>query len=199
MRIVAVILFEFFLVFPGGFGQKLLKVPDPYQSEHFSCQDKPDGRLHNHARETFGYSGFRVAADLNFDGFEDVILSTSDRNGGTGCGNASCDAMIFLKQSDGKYLRMGFGLHPGAVALKKVKQGVGQLVTYEHSSADEGLLNFFKVTADSVTVIRRETLHVNTSDQDKALYKSWFSGDRSLDAEYAHCQDGQLQWNGSYQ
>ena len=199
MDIIAVILFNFFLVFPGDFDQKLLKVTDPYRTEHFSCQDKRDGRLHNHAHETFGYSGFRIVTDLNFDGREDVILSTSDRNGGTGCGNASCDAMIFLKQSDGKYLRLSFGLHPGAVALKKVKHGLGRLATYEHSGADEGLLSFYKVAADSVTVMRRETLHVNTSDQDKALYQSWFSGDQALDAEYAHCQDGQLQWNGSYQ
>jgi hypothetical protein len=199
MRKIAVILFGLLFAFPGSSGQKLRKVQDPYRAEYFSCQGKIDGRFHNHAHEQYGYSGFRIVADLNFDGLEDVILSRSDRNDGTGCGNAACDVTIFLKQSDGKYLGVGFGLHPEAAALKKVKEGVGQLVTYWRSGADEGLLNYFTVTEESVALTRRQTLHCSSSDKDERLYQSWFYENQALKSEYAHCQDGQLQWNGSYQ
>src|SRR5262245_17160393 len=110
-RAVAVALFGFLLVALAASGQTVPEVSDPYQAEYFSCNDKPDGRLFNDGYSKFGYSGFRIIADLNFDGLEDVILSTSANNGGTGCGNAGCDVTIFLRQPDKTYQALRFGLH----------------------------------------------------------------------------------------
>jgi hypothetical protein len=172
-------------------------VSNPYEAEYFSCEGKPDGRLFNNAFEKFGYGRFRIAADLNFDGREDLILSKSDRNEGTGCGNAECDVRIFLQQSDRGYRRMDFGLHPLAAALKMIKPGEGQLVTYHRSSAFEGVLAFHRVTSDSVAGSNTQTLHYNDSARDKALYESWFSESLALRVEYARCMKGQLEWSDS--
>jgi hypothetical protein len=60
------------------------RVTDPYREEHFSCDGQPDGRFHNNRSETVSYNGFRIVADLNFDGRPDIILTTSDETSGCG-------------------------------------------------------------------------------------------------------------------
>jgi hypothetical protein len=175
------------------------RTTDPYQKENFSCSGKPDGRVFNSDYEKAGYGRFRILADLNFDGREDVILSRSEQNGGTGCGNATCDVQIYLNQSDGTYRDVSFGLHVLATALKIIKPGEGQLVIYGRISADEGSLVSFRVGSDSITQMNTQTLHTNDSAQDLALYNSWFGGNLTLRAEFASCTKGQLQWTDSYQ
>jgi hypothetical protein len=199
MRVFTITLLSLFLLSLEISAQTVQRTSDPYQEEHFSCSGKLDGRLFNSDHEKYGYGRFRVLADLNFDGREDLILSRSERNDGTGCGNASCDVQVYLKQSDGAYLSVRFGLHPLAAALKIIKPGEGQLVIYGRSNAGEGDLASFRVGPDSITVMNIQTLHPNDSAEDQALYTSWFRGNLALRTEFARCAKGQLQWTESYQ
>jgi len=176
------------------FSQTPKKVTSPYEAEGFSCEGKPDGRLFDSPAKTYGYGRFRIAADLNFDGLMDLILSRHP-DVSTGCGTDSCDVVIYLSQPDKTYVEIGFDLHPLAVALKRVSRGEGQLVTYAHISASEGTLNLFKVTSNSVTPAGTKALHTNNSASDKATYEGWFSGNQALKAESASCARGQLVWS----
>jgi len=186
------------ILFPATPGQSARTVSDPYDSEFFSCVGQPDGRLFNDSSE-HGYNGFRMIADLNFDGREDLILSKSDQTGGTGCGNSGCSVVIFLLQADKTYRSLEFGLHPLATALSRIATGEGQLVTYGHVSASEGVLAFDKVSADSITRMRMQTVHANDSKADDALYSSWFSGNMALHAQYSWCSNGKLEWSDRFQ
>lgn len=199
MRSFTVLLFGLLWMAPDAPKRINNRIVDPYKAEYFSCEGRADGRLFNNAHEKFGYNGFRIVADLNFDGREDVILSKSDRNNGMGCGNGGCDATIFLKQSDNSYVIADFGLHPDASAAKMVKRGEGELAIYWHASANEGSLSIYKITSDSIKAVSTKTLHCNESAQDKALYESWFSGNLALKPEFARCKNGQLKWSDFYQ
>jgi hypothetical protein len=198
MRLLGITLLGLLLCSLASSAQTVQRTSDPYQEEYFSCAGKPDGRLFNSDYESYGYGRFRIRADLNFDGREDLILSRSERNDGTGCGNGGCDVRIYLKQPDGAYVSIPFGLHPLATALKIIKPGEGQFVTYWHSSGDEGSLTSFRVGSDSITTMDDRTLHLNSSDGDLALYNSWFGANLALKAEFARCAKGQLQWTESY-
>jgi hypothetical protein len=136
------ILFWLFWMAPDTPKQIDRGIVDPYKAEFLSCNGKADGRFYDQGPATYGYLGFRIVADLNFDGREDVILYKSYRNGGTGCGTGECHVRIFLKQVDASYVGKDFGLHPLAVASKMIKKGVGQLIVYGHSSAEEGIWLF---------------------------------------------------------
>jgi hypothetical protein len=199
MRAIAIMLLGLLLMILEGWTQVVRRVSDPYQAEYYSCEGKPDGRLFSNTYETSGYGRFRMVVDLNFDGREDLILSKSDRNGGSGCGNATCPVTIFLRQPDRTYRSVAFGIHPRAAAVRMVRRGEGQLIIYGRVSASEGSLGFFRITSDSVAAMNNQTLHLNDSAQDKALYESWFAGDRALKAEYARCLKGQLNWSNFYE
>lgn len=197
MRTATIAIFSLFIASETS-GQVTRRVSDPYQAEYFSCAGKPDGRLFNDSNEKYGYSGLRIIADLNFDGREDLILSKSDRTGSPGCGNSGCPVAIFLMQPDKTYTSLDYWLHPLAVALSMIGPGQGQLVTYGRISAGEGALGFERITSDSLTRISTQTIHVNDSASDEALYRSWFHGDKALKAQYARCEQGNLTWSDSY-
>jgi hypothetical protein len=199
MRVFTVTLISLFLWPLENSAQTRQQTADPYQEEAFSCTGQLDGRLFNSNNEKAGYGRFRIVADLNFDGRDDLILSQGERNGGTGCGNATCDVKIYLKQSNGAYLGVPFGLHPLAMALKMIRPREGQLVIYEPHSASEGGLASFRVSLDSVSLIYSQTLHASDFAQDLALYNSWFKGNLALKVEFARCAKGQLQWTEAYQ
>jgi hypothetical protein len=176
-----------------------MRTGDPYEAEGFSCAGKPDGRLFNSAFEKSGYGRFRIVSDLNFDGVEDVILTRSEKNGGTGCGNGTCDVAIYLGQPDGTFTSLLFGLHPLATALKRINPGEGLLVIYGRVSAGEGGLSSFSVSANSVTRLSNDTLRVNELPADRELYVSWFNSDSVLKPDYAACRMEQLLWRPGYE
>jgi len=159
---------------------------DPYVEEDFSCVGMKDGPL--------GIDGrFRIRADLNFDGKEDLILSRSKSNNGSGCGTGGCSVTIYLKQSDGSYQPVEFDLHPAAVSLKKIKTGEGNLFTYWHMSAQDGVLATFRVDANSIREQASKTIHPTMSKTDEKLYQSMF-GKNGLTAEIANCKSGRIEW-----
>ena len=200
MYTTKIALFGLLLTIQNNSAQISHIVSDPYKTEHFSCRGNPDGRLFNYPSAKLGYNGFRIIADLNFDGHEDLILTTSDdfSGGYGGCGNASCGAAIFLKQPNNTYVRSDFELHPDAVAVKMVRRGEGQLVTYYHGSAKQGALCFYKVASNSVTLAKNQTLYLTDNSDDMAIYRYWFNGALALKAEYAWCTSGLVEWNESY-
>jgi hypothetical protein len=169
------------------------QVVDPYQEEGLSCISKPDGRL-LYEFETFGYGHFRILADLNFDGREDIVLSTKD---GPSCGNGGCSTAIYLKQTDGSYARTELGLHPLAANLTPGKNGVGELTTYWHMSAEDGVLATYTVTVDSIIQTDSRTIFAN--EKDRTLYENLFNSGARLKAEYSRCKSGTLQWSPSYE
>lgn len=160
---------------------------DPYVEEDFSCVGMKDGPLEIDGR-------FRMRADLNFDGKEDLILSRSKSNNGSGCGTGGCSVTIYLKQSDGSYQPVEFGLHPAAVSLKKIKIGVGNLFTYWHMSAQDGVLATFRVDANSISEQASKTIHPTMSNTDEKLYQSMFGNKNGLTAEFANCKSGKIEW-----
>jgi hypothetical protein len=178
-----------------------LRITDPYEYEHFSCKGQPDGRFHNHPNETFGYSGFRIVADLNFDGRKDLILSMGNdpSDGSGGCGNAGCAVTVFLTQLDKSYRSVDFFLHPLAVGSRRVTRGRGLLVTYHHMAADDGSLGTFEVGASTVKLVKMVRLHgdpsVIGSEADHVLPVDAVA----LHAEYSYCAAGEVQWRGSYE
>jgi hypothetical protein len=184
------------------FGQSARKVSAPYNSEFFLCEGKPDGRLHNHSTERSGYNGFRIVADLNFDGREDIILSKSDRTDGVGCGQSGCAVTIFLMQPDKTYSALDYWLHPLAAASRMITPGQGELVTYGRISAEEGGLAFEIVTGDAMKRARVQNLRMpdfgSNVSPDEAVYRYWFYGSLALRAEYSMCKAGKLQWSDSY-
>ena len=205
MRSAAIALFGLTLAVCETAGQTVTGVADPYNAEYFSCAGKPDGRLFNDTSERGGYNGFRIRADLNFDGRQDLILSKSNRSNETqgndirptGCAQTGCAVAIFLMQPDKTYTSLRFWLHPLNVGLNRIGPGEGELVTYGRNGP-EGRLVFNRITADSVTLTNVQIVHIATSDSDKALYDFWFAGSMALKPEFAVCRQGKLQWSSSY-
>ncbi len=109
------------------------RIVDPYADENLNCHEKPDGRL-RYLSKSFGFDYFRIRADLNFDGREDVILTTEDPS----CGNGGCSTAVYLKQSDGSYAVAYLGLHPEKVRLRRGKNGGGEIQTYWTDTASTG-------------------------------------------------------------
>jgi hypothetical protein len=176
-------------------GETPHRITDPYREEHFSCEGRPDGRFHNNRYESVSYNGFRIVADLNFDGRPDLILSTSDGKD-SGCGNSGCPVTIYLLQSDKTYASVPFFLHPLATASERIGRGRGTLVTHAHHNAVEGALGWYEVTIASVTPVKG--LNIANSKHDQELYDHWFNGKLALHAEYSRCVTGQLRWSDSY-
>lgn len=173
---------------------------EPYLDERFSCEGRADGRLHNHARESSGYSGFRIVADLNFDGREDLILSMGQdpADGDGGCTNAGCAANIYLKQGGGGYRRIDFFVHPLAVRSARVSGQVkhGLLMTYHRLGADDGAWGIDQVDALAVTrvaVLKVGDSAVTKSEEDEALTRA-----EDLRAEFSYCKEGRLEWRDTF-
>lgn len=178
-RMIPILFCGLFFVSSTSFSQDIVRVVDPYKDQNISCAWK----------QHEGYGIFRICVDLNFDGQEDMILSRG------WCGNASCEAPIYLKQSDGSYQKIEFELHPLSVNLKKIKTGEGQFSLYGHISAGEGNIAVYKVTSNSVNFMRVKTVHPNDSEQDRELIESLFGETTSLNkTEFGRCQNGELQW-----
>lgn len=198
-RVIIIIISSLIIATSMCWAKDAKRVIDPYVEEKFSCTGEPEGRLYNSKYEKYGYGRFRFLADLNFDGKEDLILTRSALNDGSGCGNGGCDVIIFLKQSDGSYLTHDFGLHPLAVNLKKIKQGEGKLSIYWHMSADDGSLSSYNVSLNSIKSIASTTIHTNDSTKDNKLYESLFGEKSRLKPEFARCKNGNIYWTTSYE
>lgn|GEM_PF-3032049 len=164
---------------------------DPYSNEDFSCDGKPDGRLYFRS-ETYGYGRFRILADLNFDGRQDIILTTAEG----GCASSGCPAAIYLKQTDLSYSRSELWLHPEAVDLARGESRGGKLITYSHSTADDGFVETYSVTDDAI--IQTSQTRVFTDRNNGNQGQTSASHGSHLYAEYARCRDGTLEWSSSY-
>lgn len=163
------------------------RIVDPYADENLNCHEKPDGRL-RYLSKSFGFDYFRIRADLNFDGREDVILTTEDPS----CGNGGCSTAVYLKQSDGSYAVAYLGLHPEKVRLRRGKNGGGEIQTYWTDTASTGVALTFTVTTDAI--VETESIRVSA---DKTGSKSDVSATNDgvlLRAEYASCKNETLQW-----
>ncbi len=168
------------------------KVVDPYREEKFSCAGKPDGKLQQNSS---GYGKFRIRADLNFDGKEDLILTQDD---GSGCGNGYCEVVIFIRQADNAYLKEEFGLHPLAANLQKIKQGEGRLTVFWHLSSSDGELASYRITSKSVAKMNSKIIHPSESAHDRKLYESLFGDSSRLRSEFARCKNGKLEWTDTW-
>jgi hypothetical protein len=181
--------------------EEVARVSDPYKDLHFSCSGKPDGRLWDSPYATWGYGRFRFRADLNFEGIEDLIIST--QSDGIGCGQIGCDVTFYLKQPDGRYIKIQFtdeefALHPLAVNLRRIKSGEGKLSIYERENREEGAISSYKVTADSINLINAKHIKPGSSENDERLYDSFFGDNSRLTPEFAWCKNEKVEWNNSY-
>ena len=163
------------------------RIVDPYADENLNCHEKPDGRL-RYFSKSFGFDYFRIRADLNFDGSEDVILTTEDPS----CGNGGCSTAVYLKQSDGSYAVAYLGLHPEKVRLRRGKNGGGEIQTYWTDTASTGVALTFRVTTDSI--VETESIRVSADKTDSKADVSTTNDGVLLRAEYASCKNDTLQW-----
>lgn len=183
----------FFLVFflsSTSWADDPIRVVDPYGDgeENFSCTGKRDGRLFLNELEDFGYGKFRKLADLNFDGKEDIILS----NGW--CGNSECSASIFLRQSDGSYLKFEFGIHPYMAKLKRINEGEGRLTVYGSAGRGEVAFAYYKIKLNSLTFEFSKIVQKNDFEE------NWFPFfGESFDPEFAWCKNNKIKWSSSYE
>lgn len=170
---------------------------DPYAEEQFSCTGRPDGRLHNNPNEDAGYNGFRVRADLDVDGREDLILTTAGAEDG-GCGNAGCTVAVFLQHHQA-FLRLPqlLTLHPFAARFRKVRPGEGVLTLYHRMNASGGAEGQFRVSANALTPLQSVDVHVTEPGTSRPRGQD--SDEVALRAEYAHCEAGQLKWRDTYE
>ena len=173
------------------------RVADPYKEEKFTCVGAPESRLFLRPSERAGYGAFRVRADLNFDGREDLILAAGKNSDDAGCGNAGCPVVIYLKQPDGVFSKVHFFLHPLALSLSKSSDGGGLLSIYMRSSAQEGAIIGYRVTANSLVAATSREFHANIQD-DQLLYNSMFRSPIGPKAEFARCTKGALEWSKDY-
>jgi hypothetical protein len=168
-----------------------IRVVEPYKNEDFSCTGKRDGRLFSDGlddSQNYGYGKFRMLADLNFDGKQDIILS----NGW--CGNSECNASIFLKQSDRSYLKLKFGVQPNATRLKKTNEGEGNLILFGPAGGGEVAFAYYKIILNSISFESSKIVKPND------LEENWLQHlGESLKVEFAWCQNEEIKWSSNYQ
>ena len=158
---------------------------DPYRVQGFDCRAEPDGPFQTDESDARGR--FRIRADLNFDGTEDLILHEA-REGGP-CGTAGCVSRVFLRDPNGHYRDVGVLQHYG-VRLSPSPYGAGRgwILTTRY----RGPTVIHEVGLDLVS------LDIDASDE--AVAAIWVDGKPEwtwLRPEYAFCKDGMLQWRPS--
>ncbi len=177
---------------------------DPYREEGFACEGKPDGRLLREG-ETFAYGFFRLRADFNFDGREDLILTEKD--GGT-CASANCSTAIFLRTADGGYAKATLRVHPLDVMLRKLKPGVGALQVYVRSGPRDGVESTRRISlargAVVLSLVSNEAVTWNDAGEEvfgkpRKPLRTNASPMLRLQPEFARCKAGVLGWSDSYE
>lgn len=179
-------------------------VTDPYRQQGFACEGKQDGRLLREG-ETFAYGFFRLRADFNFDGREDLVLTAKD---GDNCGAADCSTVIYLRKADDGYASAVFRVHPLDVQLRKLKPGLGELQVYGRSGPRDGVESTLRVAlAHGVVALSLASNEAVTwTDAGEEIFtkprrpaRAHASPMVRLKPEFARCRGGALKWSDSYE
>jgi len=98
---------------------------------------------------------FRILADFNGDGIEDMALSTDTRM----FGNAGGWFSLYLGNGEGKYREYdGFFAHPLAISLERRHEMV-RLWTYHRGGGASGMLGFRRVEEAGLSAYERIQIH----------------------------------------
>jgi hypothetical protein len=130
-------------------------IEDPYAAQAVGCSDPSTA-----ARSAW----YRVRADLDFDGRQDLLLSVPSATFGTGGGSF----FVYLATEDGGYVSKGeLGLHPTAIHREKKARGEGLVHGYWHGSARSGTLRTWLVTKEGIRQVSNRRLNLGTEAADQ--------------------------------
>ena len=118
------------------------------------------------------YSGerFRMLADFNADGIQDMALSCDTSL----FGNAGGHFILYLGNASGKYIKYGgFFAHTMAVSLEKIGENV-RLWTYVRGGGWVGKIGYYEVQTDKLSEYHSITIHPGDSGtkMGNAIYKA---------------------------
>lgn len=135
---------------------------------------------------------YRLVADFNNDGIDDVALSYDTSM----FGNAGGHFFLYLGKADGTYREIGsFFAHPLAINLKKTIKGEGTITTYAHSNAGSGYIVEERITSAGIFVVNRKLIQPGDAGvpEDKKLYGDLF-GTAGMKAEISETKDNIVTW-----
>ena len=138
---------------------------------------------------------YRILADFNGDGIEDLALSYDTSLFGNGGGHFS----IYLRNAEGKYQEYDdFGAHPSAnsIALEKWGKEI-RLWTYLHGGGGTGSLGYYEVTEEGLSERRSIETHPGDSGtaMGNAIIKAVFENSYvNFTVQQSTTVDGKIEW-----
>lgn len=136
---------------------------------------------------------YRLVADLDFDGIQDLALSHD-----TGMfGNAGGWFTIFMGNADGTFSKIGgVFAHPLAVSLTKREGSGGILATYHRMNSGSGSVIWYSVTPEGVTETGKREIFPGDSGtpEGRAEYARIFNNTDRLRPQTSKTKDGEVTW-----
>ncbi|MHC4099033.1 MAG: hypothetical protein ACYSWZ_10465 [Planctomycetota bacterium] len=136
---------------------------------------------------------FRILADFNDDGIQDMALSFDISL----FGNAGGLFTLYLGNAQGQYRKHGdFGAHPMAVSLEKIDTKV-RLWTYERGGGWIGQIGYYEVLKDKLSEYHSITIHPGDSgtEMGNAIYEAVFkNSDLPITVERSVTKEGIVKW-----
>jgi len=134
---------------PGG------AVEDPYAAQAVDCSDPVAA-----PRSAW----YRLRADLDFDGRQDLLLSVPASTFGTAGGSF----FVYLAKEEGGYLSAGeLGLHPTAIHTERKGAGEGLVHGYWHGTEGAGTLRTWLVSREGLRQVSNRRLSLGTEAADR--------------------------------
>jgi uncharacterized protein YecT (DUF1311 family) len=160
-------------------------IEDPYAAQGVDCSDPAAA-----PRSAW----YRLRADLDFDGRQDLLLSVPASTFGSGGGSF----FVYLARAGGGYVSAGeLGLHPTAIHVEKKRVGEGLVHGYWHGAAGSGTLRTWLVGRDGVRQVSNRRLNLGNEAADQE-YQRLFGPRGRAPIERSRCVmsgDGmQLEW-----
>jgi len=163
-----------------SFERKPELIDDPYKDQKITS-DVPVGE---------SYIRIRLIADLNFDGYQDIMISHSILKFGRTGGPYA----IFLNNGQGKYFKFDdFFIRDDFARILKRAPGTGLLTYYLRFSYKEGELITYSVQTDRIMLESERTLFFE-NDEDRELFKTTFSTGIKLQPEYCIFEGDSIIW-----
>ncbi|MBN1423450.1 hypothetical protein JXA88_02735 [Candidatus Fermentibacteria bacterium] len=136
---------------------------------------------------------FRMLADFNSDGIQDMALSCDMRS----FGNAGGQFTLYLGNATGKYRKYGeFFAHTMAVSLEKIGTQV-RLWTYCRLGGWIGQIGYYEVFEDTLSEYHSITIHPGDSGSKmgNAIYEAVIkSSDLPITVERSVTKNGVVKW-----
>ncbi len=136
---------------------------------------------------------YRLVADFNNDGIDDVALSYDTSM----FGNAGGQFFLYLGKGDGTYREIGsFFAHPLAINLKKTITGEGTVTTYARSNAGSGFIVEERITSVGIFMVNRKLIQPGDAGvpEDQKLYGDLFGNATRIKAEISETKDNVVMW-----